>query len=389
MSLNDLRDKYSIVGVGYTPQGRLPDRTVMSFYAEACANAMADAGLKKEDVDGIVLYHSFPPEPDQPEPTPYGVAQHLGMTPSGLSHETYCTRNVLFTAIGWLETGICKNVIIVYADNGRSGNFLGRTFGFHSQPAYGHLGLTAVFPLAAQRAIHEGITNGPETWKYIAVGARKWANLNPRAVMHKRTLDFNGYFNSQMLVEPFRLYDNAVINDGGRAYVVTSTERARDLRHRPAIIMGLGMHNRACDFQQLDCKGRPSGARIAGKMAFDMAGITVNDIDACELYDATTYLVETRLIDYGFFGPGEGEDWFKGGTIEPGGRMPINTSGGMLSEAYFMGVTPLTEAVMQLMGRGEDRQLGPKTGTKEPEIILCGDIGAATESEATIILRKG
>ena len=118
-----------------------------------------------------------------------------------------------------------------------------------------------------------------------------------------------------------------------------------------------------------------------------MAGISIEDVDACEIYDCFTYAVEITLQDYGFFNPGEGRDWFKDETIAPGGRMPVNTSGGQLSEAYFMGLTPLTEAVMQIMGRCGDRQLGPKTNTKAPEIILCSDNGGTLQSHMTVILR--
>jgi acetyl-CoA acetyltransferase len=123
-------------------------------------------------------------------------------------------------------------------------------------------------------------------------------------------------------------------------------------------------------------------------MALDMAGITIDDIDACEIYDCFTYTVEITLQDYGFFGPGEGEDWFKHGTIEPGGRMPVNTSGGQLSEAYYMGLTPLSEAAMQLMGRCGDRQLGAATNTRSPEIILCSDNGGILQTHTCIILRR-
>ncbi len=132
----------------------------------------------------------------------------------------------------------------------------------------------------------------------------------------------------------------------------------------------------------------PTGAKISGEQAFKMAGITLDDIDACEIYDCFTYTVEITLQDYGFFQPGEGEDWFSSGTIEPGGEMPVNTSGGQLSEAYFMGLTQLTEAAMQLMGRCGERQLGPKTNTKVPEIILCSDNGAILQTHATTILRR-
>ena len=119
-----------------------------------------------------------------------------------------------------------------------------------------------------------------------------------------------------------------------------------------------------------------------------MAGININDVDACEIYDCFTYTVEVTLQDYGFFAPGEGEDWFKGGTIEPGGRMPVNTSGGILSEAYYMGLTPLSEAAMQIMGRCKERQLGPQTKTKSPEIILCSDNGGILQSHSCCILRR-
>jgi acetyl-CoA acetyltransferase len=252
---------------------------------------------------------------------------------------------------------------------------------------YGHFGAAAGYAMAARRAMH-AFGTGPETWKHIAVGQRKWANLNPIATMHDRPMTLEDYYVSPWVVEPFRLLDICLVSDGGRAYVVTSTERARDLRHSPVLITGMGQHNPSTDFQQADYLAGPTGAKKAGEMAFKMAGITRDDVDACEIYDCFTYTVEITLQDYGFFGPGEGEDWFKGGTIEPGGRMPVNTSGGQLSEAYFMGLTPLTEAVMQLMGRCEERQLGPRTNTREPEIILCSDNGAILQTHSCTILRR-
>jgi len=119
-----------------------------------------------------------------------------------------------------------------------------------------------------------------------------------------------------------------------------------------------------------------------------MADITLDDVDACQIYDCFTYTVEITLQDYGFFEPGEGRDWFKDGTIEPGGRMPVNTSGGQLSEAYYMGLTPIAEGAMQLMGRCGKRQLGPATRTKAPEIMLCSDNGSILQSHACILLRR-
>lgn len=216
---------------------------------------------------------------------------------------------------------------------------------------------------------------------------RKWANLNPKATMYERPLNYEDYYNARWVVEPFRLFDCCLISDGGRAFVVTSVERARDLKHPPAVIMGLGQHNPSCDIGQSTYMSGPTGARIASEQAFKMAGVTVNDIDACEIYDCFTYTVEITLQDCGFFKPCEGKDWFKGGTIAPGGRLPVNTSGGLLSEAYFMGITPLTEGVMQIMGRCGERQLGAKTGTKKPWIILCSDNGGILQTHSMTILR--
>lgn len=119
-----------------------------------------------------------------------------------------------------------------------------------------------------------------------------------------------------------------------------------------------------------------------------MAGITRDNIDAFEIYDCFTYTVEVELMDYGFFGPGEGRDFLKAEHLAPGGDFPLNTSGGLLSEAYQQGFTPLTEAVVQLQGEAGKRQLGPATGTKEPEIILISNNGGALQTHSTLILRR-
>ena len=392
MSLRKLRDKYAIVGAGYTTQGRIRDRSALSFYVEACVNAIKDAGLSKEDIDGLICYRQFQPVANDVVVTPYLLAQHLGIQPKILSQESYCARGHFLHAISLIEAGFCNYVLIVYGDNALSGKRSFAKGATNSEPAgdnaaFGEFSRTAQFAMAARRAMYEYRT-GPDTWKEIAVSQRKWANLNPIAMMYDKPMSYEDYFKADWVVEPFRVYDCCLISDGGRACIVTSTERARDLRNPVVTIMGIGEHNTSVDIHQSDFMAGPTGANIAGKMAFDMADITVKDIDACEIYDCFTYTVEITLQDYGFFAPGEGEDWFKDGRTAPGGIMPVNTSGGLLSESYFMGLTPITEGVMQLMGRCGERQLGSKTGTKEPEIILCSDNGAVFQSHATLILRR-
>jgi len=253
---------------------------------------------------------------------------------------------------------------------------------------FGHFGAAAGYALAARRAMYEFGT-GPETWKHIAIGQRKWANLNPRAVMYGKPLTEEDYYRSPWVVEPFRRVDNCLITDGGRAIIVTTVERARDLKHPVVSIMGLGMHNPSAEVTVASHLTGPTGAKEASEQAFRMAGISREDVDACEIYDCFTYTVEITLQDYGFFKPGEGRDWFSGGTIEPGGRLPVNTSGGLLAEAYQMGLTPISEAVVQLQRRAGKRQVGPETGRKNyPEIILCSDNGGILQTHACYLLRR-
>jgi acetyl-CoA acetyltransferase len=381
-----IKDRYAIVGVGYTPQGKVPGRTALSFYVEACAEAIKDAGLRPEEVDGLFCYRHLPPLGGEPEVSSYLVAQHLGLKPKALGQEANCARSHLHHAIGVLEAGLCKAVVICYGDNGYSGR---RRFDLaQGDPsAFGLFGAVGEYAMAARRAMYEFRT-GPDTWKEIAAGQREWAHLNPGAMMHDRPLSFEDYDASRWEVEPFRLADCCLISDGGRAIVVTSLERANDLRHPPAVIMGIGQHNPSSDLQSSGTMAGLTGARLAGETAFRMAGISLEDVDACQIYDCFTYTVEITLQDYGFFGPGEGEDWFKGGTIAPGGRMPVNTSGGMLSEAYYMGLTHLSEGTMQIMDRCGRRQLGPETGTKRPEIILCSDNGGVLQTHSCTLLRR-
>jgi len=285
-----------------------------------------------------------------------------------------------------LEMGLCKYVIVVYADNALSS---GRRFDYAEgdNAVFGNFGLAGNYAMAAQRAMHTFDT-GPDTWKEIAIAQRKWAQLNPRAMMYNKPMDSESYYQSRWVTEPFRLPDCCLLSDGGRAYIVTTVERARDLKNPPAVIMGMGQHNPSSYIQQSTHFTGSTGAKKAGQIAFDMAGINVDDVDACQIYDCFTYTVEITLQDYGFFGPGEGEAWFKDGKTAPGGSLPVNTSGGLLSEAYFMGLTPLCEGVMQITGRCGDRQLGPKTNTKEPEIILCNDNGGVLQTHTAIVLRR-
>ncbi len=165
---------------------------------------------------------------------------------------------------------------------------------------------------------------GPEAWSKIAVAQRKWANLNPRAVMYRRKMSVEDYYNCPIYQEPFRQFDMCLVTDSGRAFVMTTAERARDCKCRPVYVLGVGQDHPSTAITQADFMAGPIGSKVSGGEAFKMAEITVKDVDAAEIYDCFTYTVELTMMGYGFFGPGEGKDFFADGRTEPGGEFPVN-----------------------------------------------------------------
>jgi acetyl-CoA acetyltransferase len=385
VNMDNMRDKAAVVGIGFTPQGKIPGRTSLSFHLEAAKNAIMDAGLKISDIDGLLIQPTF----SDPTVTAVSVAQNLGLRVRFLAAHDAWGSSACCQAqhAAWAVIhGLANYVVCTYGENARSGpNEYGSAL--NGGPEYGMFGAVAGYALAACRGMYEFGT-GPETWKEIAVATRKWANLNPQATMYTKPMSYEDYYHSRAIVDPFRLFDICQISDSGRAYIVTTAERAKELKKRPVYIMGMGQDHPAVNAPQATYLTGPTGAKRSGEEALKMAGITLKDIDACELYDCFTYTVEIELTDYGFFKKGEGKDFLKAARLGPGGDFPLNTSGGLLSEAYQMGFTPLTEAVVQLRGEAGLRQLGPNTNTKEPGIILVGNNGGVMQTHSTLILRR-
>lgn len=383
--MESMKDKAAIVGVGYTPQGKVPGRSSLSFHLEAAKNAIEDAGLRIEDVDGILIQ----PAVSDPTVMPVYVAQHLGLRVRFLAMQDSFGASAACQAqhAAWaVMHGLANYVVCIYGENARSGQSEYGT-ALNGGIEYGMFGATASYALAARRGMHEFGT-GPETWVEIAVAQRKWANLNPEAMTYRKPMSQEDYYNSRFIIEPFRLFDICLISDGGRAFIVTTADRAKDCKKQPVYIMGMGQDHPATNSPQATYLTGPTGAKRSGEEAFKMAGITKDDVDACEMYDCFTYTVELELMDYGFFGRGEGKDFLKVERLSPGGDFPINTSGGLLSETYQQGFTPLTEAVLQLRGEAGERQLGSVNKTKEPEIILVSNNGGALQTHSTLILRR-
>jgi acetyl-CoA acetyltransferase len=392
MELTDLKDKAAIVGVGYSErQGTVPGVTVMRLALEACKDAIEDAGLKKEDIDGLLL------QPVMGATHSYNLAAHLGMHLRFTANEDAMGASGGFiaqSAAMAVASGLANYVLCVYATTSQSGGIgmtgAGRGPGpgprggavlLNEGALYGVTGAAMSYALAARQGMR-AFGTGPETWVDIAMNTRKWANLNPRATFYQRTMSRDDYFAEPWIAEPFRRADCCLVSDGARAFIVTTSDRAKSLKQPPVYISGMGQYHHTEDIVQSMFAAGPTGARESGAAALKMAGIKLSDIDACEIYDCFTYTVELTMQSYGFFGPGEGKDFFKNGRTAPGGDFPVNTSGGLLSEVYYMGFTPLTEAVMQLRGQCGERQI------EDPEYVLVSGNGGILQTHSTLILRR-
>ena len=383
LDTRDLRDKTAVVGVGYTAkQGIVPNTTDMNLALEACKNVIEDAGLKKDDIDGLLL------QPTMSGVHSYNVGAQLGidlrftanLDVMGASSGCIAQYAAMAVALGQANYVLCLYATTDHSGRAGGGGGMGVRRA-SSDFAYGAMGAPMSYALAARRAMHEWGT-GPETWKHIAANTRKWANLNPRATFYDKPLTFDDYYAEPWVAEPFRRADCCLVSDGARAFIVTTAERARHLKHPPAYIAGWGQYHHTANVAQSQFNTGPTAAKQSGADALKMAGITLKDISACEIYDCFTYTVELTMQSYGFFKPGEAKDFFKDGRTAPGGEFPVNTSGGLLSEVYYMGFTPLTEAVMQIQGRCGDRQV------KDPHYILASGNGGILQTHSTVILRR-
>jgi acetyl-CoA acetyltransferase len=210
----------------------------------------------------------------------------------------------------------------------------------------------------------------------IAVAEREWANRNPQAQFYAVPMTMDDYRRSRWVVEPFHLFDCCLVSNGGLAVIVTSAERAADSRKPAVFVSGIGQGHPGGDPSET----LTSGAVLAKETAFSMAGITLKDIDVVELYDCYTFTVLVTLEDYGFCKKGEGGPFVADGRIGPGGSIPVNTGGGQLSSFYMWGMTPVSEAVIQLRGEGGARQI------PEARTALVSGNGGILSTHSTLVL---
>ncbi len=357
--------KAAIVGIGESKLGRVPNRTSFQLQADAALAALDDAGLRMSDIDGLLTT----PMRVQYLGMPCGVvASQLGIRPRHLATVDVAGASgcsMIEQAVAAIEEGRCTTVLCVAGQNMLSHGSratavqaMAESGVAHPQfeVPYGPL-VPSLYALVAQRHMHLYGTT-PEQLAEVAVALRSNAVLNPNA--HKRDpITIQDVMASPMITSPLRMLDCALVSDGACAVIVTSADRARDLRKKPVHVLGQGYglrHSYIGEHRDLTT----TGAVESGRDAFRTAGLTPADIDVAELYDCFTITVLIELEDLGFCPKGEGGRFVEGGRIRLGGALPVTTHGGLLSAGHPGlpgGFFHVVEGIRQLRGEAGARQV--------------------------------
>ena len=383
-----IRGKCAIAGLGVTAMGKIYGRSATDFAGEAIKLALDDAGLRKDEVDGLLINANLSSDMNPQLQMTLGF-KDLAMLNVMNAYGSTAGTMIQYASMA-IQEGLVNVVVLVYADaplvpaRSTGAAYSSATMsseGMTALPtAYGYFGANPGYALAARRHMHLFGTTS-EQLGAIAVSQRKWAQKNPWAQMRK-PLTLEDHQNSRYIVEPLHLFDCCLVSNGAVAVVITSAERARELQQPPVYILGMGQ-GAPGDDQRTDREpGIYTGAKQSGTTALKMAGVELKDIDICEIYDCYTYTVLVTLEDYGFCAKGEGGTFVSDGKLGPGGSLPTNTGGGQLSSYYMWGFTPLSEAVVQARGQGGERQV------EKNDLILFSGNGGVLNYHSTTILRR-
>ncbi|NBO54693.1 MAG: thiolase family protein [Actinobacteria bacterium] len=337
-----------IAGIGATAFGKLPNRSSISLNVEAIRLALQDAGIDKSEVDAV-----FVKSPTSERHFMYGqmVCEALGVKPKiGGAWDQGGAANIALIsfAMGSILSGQCRVAVVCYADTPRTGNTQAFSRPRGGDAKYGWYSTAAGYAMIQQRHAHKYGT-GPQELGAIAVACRKHGTLNPHAQL-RQPLTLDAYLESPFVVEPLRRADCCLVSDGGGALVLMSAETANQLKvSMPIPILGIGQAQTSWDIHLREDLTSTCAAQSAHH-AFAMAGLQPRDIDVAQIYDCFTIAVLMTLEDYGFFPKGQGRHFLSDGEIEWGGKLPINTSGGLLSETGMPGLQLIMEGVRQMRG---------------------------------------
>ena len=370
-----LRDKACVSGVGETIYKKATDRSTLALTLEASLAAIRDAGLSPHDIDGVIPYGAGGIVAED-FITNFGIEdlRYSALTPMGGASPVAA----LQTAAMAVATGVAKHVLIALGRGATSGRITNRLAQMPQMRVASEfempLGTNApaqFYAHMARRHMQEYGTTS-EHFAEVAITCRENALINEKAMM-KKPMNLTDHQNSRMIADPFRLFDCCLESSGAAAVVVSGADRAKDLQRKPIFISGLAEGHPTSPSAITQ---RPNmvelGLAKAAPIALRMADLTINEIDIAEIYDCFTYIVICQLEDLGFCRKGEGGHFVRDGNIKKDGLIPINTHGGLLSEAHIAGMNHIVELVRQLRGECGERQLNNvETGL----VTGYGDLG--------------
>jgi acetyl-CoA acetyltransferase len=371
----------AVVGAAETTKmGRIPDVSVIGLHADAALNALADAGLKPSDIDGVATAGISPTD----------LAHYLGITPTyadGTSVGGCSFMLHVRHAAAAINEGLCKTVLITHGESGKSrvggggrfGGGGGASLAGQFEMPYGPVGPPTMFTIPVLRYLKTyGLTEEDLAW--VAVIQREWAAKNPRASF-KDPITVDDVLNSTMIAWPFRLLMCCLVTDGGGALIVTSADRAKDFPTRPVHVLGTGESVETPMVSQMADFTSSRAFRVSGKKAFEEAGIGHSDVDHLMIYDAFAHLPLYGLEDLGFCKPGEAAGFIRERNTAIGGKLPLNTNGGGLSYMHsgMYGMYALQESVRQIRG------VAPAQ-VPDAKVSVCHGVGGMFGASGTIIL---
>jgi acetyl-CoA acetyltransferase len=368
----------AVVGAAETTRmGKIPDMSVIGLHADAALNALADAGLKPSDIDGVATAGE----------SPTALAHYLGITPTyadGTSVGGCSFMLHVRHAAAAINEGLCNTVLITHGESGRSRIGAGRFGAAASSLAgqfempFGPMGPPTMFTIPVLRYLKtRGYT--VEDLANVAVIQREWAALNPRASF-KDPITIDDVLNSDMIAWPFTKLMCCLVTDGGGALILTSAERAKDFPQKPVYVLGTGESVETPLVSQMEDFSSSKAFRVSGKKAFDEAGVSHADVDHLMIYDAFAHLPLYGLEDLGFCKPGEAAAFINERHTAIGGKLPLNTNGGGLSYMHsgMYGMYALQESVRQMRGVAPAQVPGAK-------ISVSHGVGGMFAASGTII----
>ncbi|MEZ5559240.1 MAG: thiolase [Pseudomonadales bacterium] len=379
--MSQLSNQVAIVGAAETTElGVIPHMSQLQLHADAALNALADAGLKPSDIDGVATAGE----------SPTAIAHYLGITPTWVDGTAVggCSFMIhVRHAVAALLTGMCRTVLITHGESGRSGvGRGGRRMDAASlqgqfEMPFGPMGPTTLFTLPVLRYMKRyGLTH--EQLAMVAVVQRQWAAQNPRA-SYRDPITVEDVFASRMIAYPFHLLECCLVTDGGGALILTTADRAGDFPQPPAYVWGTGESVETPMVSQMEDLTTSRAFSVAGPAAMRSAGISHGDVDHMMIYDAFAHLPIYGLEDLGFCERGTAGAFIAEGNTAPGGSLPLNTNGGGLSYMHsgMYGMYALQESVRQIRG------VAPAQ-VADVEVSLCLGVGGMFGASGCVVMGR-